>query len=907
IEVSVARLPYTLDGFTIEQDIGGTVTTFSIADGEVSYLDTSAPAPILQAPLGLSGTDGTVLARVDLTATVPRPVPGDTVLYTIRQRYAEGLDSSPSAPTAGHRDVEELSLALERGPTPSPGSMTQLVSSTESIAAFGGGTFAWTGQDAEATPVEQRWYRLVVEADGLVAAESAFVAGTPGAQAIPVLTSAVASESAPSITLAGELPPAAPLPVDLSACWRPSSGGVWTCGAASAEIPGAATRVLTGLPRGTRVDVMLRAVHLHGTFDSNVIPNLLTLPSAPAGVQATQGVHEPHVRVSWSHNSGEEVDAYRIYRQGALVQTVPGSASAFEDTAAPAGSVGAPTGLTATNGPTSIQVNWSNPTPQAGAARTYKVVAVNDTGVGESPERTGWRAAPTITGIEFDNSIDSELLAPTAQSRVDSGAPAPSIQSGTLTASEGTSTEHVALHASGFSTSPGATLTYRVRTATNAGSGPWSATATASRSPGPLEYRFLLDAGGGNVQQLRDWGTGNTYNDTDAPQDETPQTYIAEVRATGVPSPVSSNPATGWRAEPEVWTLLSVGTFSSCAIRSSGRLYCWGYNYYGQLGIGTSGNRNRPTQVAGGHTDWFDVHCGYMHCCGIRGEEAEGGELYCWGIANGNRLGSSFGSNQFSPVSMPGGTPSDFRSVRAGTRTNCARRTNGELWCWGTGGSYPCESTSITQCTAAGVTAGGAVETASNTGFAQQEDGTWRSWGYSGYSNLGRPFNNSVQPMSGGFQFDRILASNDGYHRCGIIDSDQSLRCWGENDRGQLGIGNTTNQQTPAVVTGTWSAVGLSDRATCAWNADDNALQCWGRNESFYQVFGTDTPVQSNTPIPMTAYNGPEAVHIGGGRGFFCLLDQDNDIWCWGSNYDGSLGRAASGVGPFGPAKVLDP
>ena len=51
------------------------------------------------------------------------------------------------------------------------------------------------------------------------------------------------------------------------------------------------------------------------------------------------------------------------------------------------------------------------------------------------------------------------------------------------------------------------------------------------------------------------------------------------------------------------WTHISLGERHTCGIRDNGRLYCWGYNGYGQLGDGTDTDKNTPTRVDN-NSDW---------------------------------------------------------------------------------------------------------------------------------------------------------------------------------------------------------------------------------------------------------------------------------------------------------------
>ena len=84
------------------------------------------------------------------------------------------------------------------------------------------------------------------------------------------------------------------------------------------------------------------------------------------------------------------------------------------------------------------------------------------------------------------------------------------------------------------------------------------------------------------------------------------------------------------------WTSASPGDGFTCATRTGGTLWCWGLNNTGQLGIGNQTDQNLPQQVTtpapGG---WTSVSAGESHTCATR----TGGTLWCWGFGDYGQLG----------------------------------------------------------------------------------------------------------------------------------------------------------------------------------------------------------------------------------------------------------------------------
>ena len=88
---------------------------------------------------------------------------------------------------------------------------------------------------------------------------------------------------------------------------------------------------------------------------------------------------------------------------------------------------------------------------------------------------------------------------------------------------------------------------------------------------------------------------------------------------------------------------VSTGPSHTCAILDDGSLKCWGYNYYGQLGIGSTTNQNTPQLVSlGTGRTAVGVSRGYYHTCAV----LDDGSLKCWGYNAQGQLGIGSNTNQ---------------------------------------------------------------------------------------------------------------------------------------------------------------------------------------------------------------------------------------------------------------------
>jgi alpha-tubulin suppressor-like RCC1 family protein len=96
----------------------------------------------------------------------------------------------------------------------------------------------------------------------------------------------------------------------------------------------------------------------------------------------------------------------------------------------------------------------------------------------------------------------------------------------------------------------------------------------------------------------------------------------------------------------------------------------------GEVGDGSAINRTSPVQV-GMDTDWGVVTTGVHHTCAIK----TGGTLWCWGYNRYGEVGNGNFGNQLTPLQV--GTDANWSSVSAGQNFTCATKTDGTVWCWG--------------------------------------------------------------------------------------------------------------------------------------------------------------------------------------------------------------------------------
>jgi alpha-tubulin suppressor-like RCC1 family protein len=323
---------------------------------------------------------------------------------------------------------------------------------------------------------------------------------------------------------------------------------------------------------------------------------------------------------------------------------------------------------------------------------------------------------------------------------------------------------------------------------------------------------------------------------------------------------------------------IDAGASHSCAVTTSGDLLCWGANFYGQLGDGTT--TDRPTPVSLPLAGVSAVSAGWAHTCAVAG-----GEVKCWGRNLYGQLGDGAGAWSGGVPVAVNGLPGPVSRVGLGEIHTCALGTSGSVHCWGNNaegslGNHSNESSSVpVPIHSLYLPVATAITTFWRRNCALTPDGEPRCWG-SGASNF--PFAVNTPPPV-------VIAIGTGkYHSCEIAPGG-ILYCWGYNSVGQVGNGHSaTNHAYPQLVSGGYTLatdVAGGVEHTCAAFQDGN-LRCWGGND--WGQLGNGTTTKSTVPVLVAGLSAP-AVKVTLGNYFSCALSSVGGVECWGANA-GALG-----------------
>jgi len=134
----------------------------------------------------------------------------------------------------------------------------------------------------------------------------------------------------------------------------------------------------------------------------------------------------------------------------------------------------------------------------------------------------------------------------------------------------------------------------------------------------------------------------------------------------------------------------------------------------------------------------------------------------------------------------------------------------------------------------------------------------------------------------------QALAAGEN-HTCALLDNG-TVQCWGMNTSGQLGIGSTEGQNRPARVVNLdlpVTAIAAGENHTCAL-AENGQVLCWGYNAD--GQLGNNTDQIANAPVFVSGLPAVKSISAGGTH--TCAVTVDGGkVYCWGANGAGQLGN----------------
>ncbi len=338
-------------------------------------------------------------------------------------------------------------------------------------------------------------------------------------------------------------------------------------------------------------------------------------------------------------------------------------------------------------------------------------------------------------------------------------------------------------------------------------------------------------------------------------------------------------------------TRVSASRWHTCAITSSGGVVCWGHNAYGQLGDGTATQRSAPVPVSGIGTTVKAIAAGRYHSCAL----TTGGAVVCWGANFYGALGDGTTTPRVSPVAVIG-LASGVAAIAAGADHTCALTATGAVLCWGRNADGQLgNGTTTNQTTPAVVTGLGSGVASITAGEAHScavtTAGSPRCWGRNSDGQLGDATTTSprLTPSSvSGLASGVATMSAGTAHTCAVTAVGGAL-CWGRNAEGQVGDNSTTRRLSPAAVSGLSSgvlAIAAGGYHTVAVLSAGGVV-AWGYNQQGQAGGGT---FQGRLTPASAGSTGASAAAIAAGGTHTCAVNASGEILCWGANSEGQLG-----------------
>ncbi len=347
----------------------------------------------------------------------------------------------------------------------------------------------------------------------------------------------------------------------------------------------------------------------------------------------------------------------------------------------------------------------------------------------------------------------------------------------------------------------------------------------------------------------------------------------------------------------------SAGNGFGCGLDNTQQLWCWGDNTHGVL-VGLPPTSIAVATPATPGQSWDAVSAGGGHVCALAS-----GALSCWGRNERGQVSLDVEGDIPAPMAITiAGGPAKWTTVATGFNDTCAIG-DGRLFCWGAGdggqlGTGRVDDSLPTEIIPA-VTDWVAVSPGHGHSCASSTSMGLFCWGdnFRGDLGIGNEFvKESPQPVA----LPNVISLASAAASTCAVTSDGKLFCWGEAADGELGdpaIVDPTGGDRDAPVMASamtgWTAVAAAESYTCAQRADE--LWCWG----FALTGGIGNGVWASTKTMSMVASGITSFTVGWNEAFedsgddtgdldLTCVTQSGAIQCWGDNRYGQLAQGGT-------------
>ena len=352
------------------------------------------------------------------------------------------------------------------------------------------------------------------------------------------------------------------------------------------------------------------------------------------------------------------------------------------------------------------------------------------------------------------------------------------------------------------------------------------------------------------------------------------------------------------------------GTDFTLALKADGTVWTWGYNGYGQLGLGDNSNRYRPTQI--NIENVVDIAAGNNHALLVTAD----GKVYSFGSNSYGQLGRT--GNTYTPQEIP--NLENIEKVSAGNYHSMAIDKEGNVYTWGynqngqLGDGTRISNSIPTKIKLTNITK---IATKNNTSAAIDGDGNLYTWGYNYYGQQGITTDNVYTPRKVSI-LEKIIDVAVENNTIIVLDQNGEVLASGYNTYGNLGNNTTqtrksfdkviekyetittgegeeeTTTTTPVYLSGIKSIEEGNEYAVAI--KEDGTAISWGYNGYSQSSNGTTT----NNLLPVDLKYGKDKenidkiINVSAGEGTIVVVREDGKVWTIGKNYSGQLGNSSA-------------
>jgi len=353
---------------------------------------------------------------------------------------------------------------------------------------------------------------------------------------------------------------------------------------------------------------------------------------------------------------------------------------------------------------------------------------------------------------------------------------------------------------------------------------------------------------------------------------------------------------------------IQVGQYFACALHNEGSVKCWGTGLYGQVGNASTAVIGDDAAEIGGANVFINlgtgrtatsIAVGLDHACAL----LDNATVKCWGRNDRGQLGKGNTTTLGDTANEMGdnltainlGTGRTATAVYAFGYVSCAKLDNATVKCWG--------------------------------------DNTYGQMGIGNTNHRGDAVNemgDNLLPLSLGTGRTATKLVGGFSYICALLDN-ATVKCWGRNDRGQLGKDNSTTLGDTANEMGdNLTAVNINGNSGGARTAtdlvggyeyncvsrDNASMICWGRNSNGQLGKGSTAGNDANIGDQAGEMAAIAAINMNAGFATLtniyatgrttCAKDNANMFKCWGRNTEGQLllGNTTNATAP--PAAALN-